>query len=105
MGHYHESARGVDTPPIVAARRSRSAGPILRKAIVDDIVAGSSQLGDSYMAKKSKRRAWTTADVRMLKTAARKKTRASSIARTLKRTDGATRQKAFSLGLSLNSRA
>ena len=53
------------------------------------------------MAKKSKRRAWTTADVRMLKTAARKKTRASSIARTLKRTEGATRQKAFSLGLSL----
>jgi hypothetical protein len=42
------------------------------------------------MAKKSKRRAWTTADVRMLKTAARKKTRASSIARTLKRTEGAT---------------
>jgi len=57
------------------------------------------------MAKKSKRRAWTTADVRMLKTATRKKTRASSIARTLKRTEGATRQKAFSLGLSLDSRA
>ena len=55
------------------------------------------------MAKKSKRRAWTTADVRMLKTAARKKTRAPSIARTLKRTEGATRQKAFSLGLSLDS--
>ena len=53
------------------------------------------------MAKKSKRRPWSTADVRMLKTAARKKTRASSIARTLKRTEGATRQKAFSLGLSL----
>jgi hypothetical protein len=59
----------------------------------------------SYMAKKSKRRAWTTADVRMLKTAARKKTRAPSIARTLKRTEGATRQKAFSIGLSLDSRA
>jgi hypothetical protein len=57
------------------------------------------------MAKKSKRRAWTPGDVRTLKTGAKKKTRAASIARTLKRTEGATRQKAFSLGLSLDSRA
>jgi hypothetical protein len=57
------------------------------------------------MAKKAKRRAWSPTDVRTLKTAAKKKTRASSIARTLKRTEGATRQKAFSLGLSLDSRA
>jgi hypothetical protein len=59
------------------------------------------------MAKKSKkrRRTWTTADVRTLKTQAKKKKRAASIARTLKRTEGATRQKAFSLGLSLDSRA
>jgi hypothetical protein len=57
------------------------------------------------MPKKSKRRSWTEADVRTLKTAARKKTRAASIARTLKRSEGATRQKAFSLGLSLDSRA
>ena len=35
----------------------------------------------------------------------RKKIRAERIARTLKRTEGATRQKAFSLGLSLDSRA
>jgi hypothetical protein len=56
------------------------------------------------MAKKSKRRTWTTADVRILKAAAKKKTRATSIARSLKRTEGATRQKAFSLGLSLDSR-
>jgi hypothetical protein len=57
------------------------------------------------MPKKLKRRAWTASDVRTLKSAARKKTRASSIARTLKRTEGATRQKAFSLGLSLDSRS
>ena len=54
------------------------------------------------MAKNSKRRAWKSEDVRTLKTLAKKKTRAASIARTLKRTEGATRQKAFSLGLSLN---
>jgi len=57
------------------------------------------------MPKKSKRRGWTAADVRALKTAAKRKTRAANIARTLKRTEGATRQKAFSLGLSLDSRA
>ena len=56
------------------------------------------------MARKSKRRPWTSSDLRTLKTLARKKTKAPSIARTLKRTEGATRQKAFSLGLSLNSR-
>ena len=57
------------------------------------------------MKTRSKRRAWTTADIRMLKVGARKKSRAGSIARSLKRTEGATRQKAFSLGLSLDSRA
>lgn len=40
------------------------------------------------MPKKSKRRSWSAADVRTLKTAAKKKTRAASIARTLKRTEG-----------------
>ena len=57
------------------------------------------------MARNSKRRSWTSSDMRTLKTLARKKTQASSIARTLKRTEGATRQKALSLGLSLDSRA
>jgi hypothetical protein len=57
------------------------------------------------MAKKSKRRAWTTVQVRTLKTLAKKKTKATSIARTLKRTEGATRQKAFIIGLSLDSRS
>jgi hypothetical protein len=57
------------------------------------------------MAKNSKRRAWKSEDVRTLKTLAKKKTRAASIARTLKRTEGATRQKAFSPGLSLDSRS
>jgi hypothetical protein len=56
------------------------------------------------MVRKAKRRSWTTADVRTLKALAKKKTRASSIARTLKRTEGATRQRAFSMGLSLDSR-
>jgi hypothetical protein len=58
------------------------------------------------MAKKSPaRRTWTADHVRTLKTLARKKTTAARIAKTLQRTEGATRQKAFSLGLSLDSRA
>ena len=52
----------------------------------------------------SKRRAWTSEQVRGLKTMARKKTPAPKIAKKLKRTEGATRQKAFSMGLSLDSR-
>jgi hypothetical protein len=54
--------------------------------------------------KNGKRRSWTPADVRTLKTLARKKTDAGKIAKKLKRTEGATRQKAFSLGVSLDSR-
>jgi hypothetical protein len=56
------------------------------------------------MAGKAKRRAWTAADVRDLKSLAKKKTSAGRIAKSLKRTEGATRQKAFSLGVSLDSR-
>jgi hypothetical protein len=52
-----------------------------------------------------KRRSWTANDVRTLKKLARRRTRAKQIARTLRRTEGATRQKAFSLGLSLETRA
>jgi hypothetical protein len=55
--------------------------------------------------KNSKRREWTKTDVRELKMLAREKTPVRKIARTLKRTEGATRQKAFSLGVSLDSRA
>jgi hypothetical protein len=54
--------------------------------------------------KNGKRRSWTPADVRTLKSLARKKTKAGKIAKELKRTEGATRQKAFSIGVSLDAR-
>ena len=58
------------------------------------------------MAKKSvKRREWTKEHVRELKALARQKTPAPKIAHTLKRTVGAIRQKALSLGISLDSRS
>jgi hypothetical protein len=56
------------------------------------------------MAKKALKRAWTPADLKTLKALAKKKTHAGGIAKALKRSEGATRQKAFSLGLSLDSR-
>jgi hypothetical protein len=52
-----------------------------------------------------KRRAWTSVQVRELKSMARRKAPAAKIAKKLKRSEGATRQKAFSIGLSLDSRA
>jgi hypothetical protein len=58
------------------------------------------------MAKRAKkRRAWTAGEVRELKALAKKKTAAAKIAKRLRRTEGATRQKAFSIGLSLDSRS
>ena len=58
------------------------------------------------MAKKaSKRREWTAQDIKNLKAMAKSKTPASKIAKSLKRTLGATRQKAFTLGVSLDSRS
>ena len=57
------------------------------------------------MARKvRKRRAWTIAEVRGLKAMAKTKTPARKIAKKFKRTEGATRQKAWSMGLSLDSR-
>ena len=55
------------------------------------------------MAKKRVLRAWTKEDMRVLKTGAKARIGAPKIARTLKRTEGAVRQKAFSLGLSLQT--
>jgi hypothetical protein len=53
------------------------------------------------MAKTRKLRPWTTDDVRTLKTLAREKTKTTVIARKLKRTLGATKQKAMRLGVTL----
>ena len=52
-----------------------------------------------------KRRAWSIADVRELKRLAKARTPAAQIARRFKRTEGALRQKALHLGISLDSRS
>jgi hypothetical protein len=53
------------------------------------------------MTKTAKLRPWTKEDVRTLKTLAREKTKTAAIARKLKRTLGATYQKATALGVTL----
>lgn len=54
------------------------------------------------MAKKTKRsRLWSREDVQMLKAMVREKTTTATIARKLKRSPGATRQKAGALGVKL----
>jgi len=57
------------------------------------------------MAKKNKRRSWSKEDMREFKSLARQRTPALKIARRFKRSEGAIRQKALQLGVSLNSRA
>jgi hypothetical protein len=50
------------------------------------------------------RRAWTSSDVRELKTLAKKRTGVKNISKALKRTVGATAVKAHQLGVSLDTR-
>jgi hypothetical protein len=68
------------------------------------IVSRPQTLESVNMAKKVIRREWTKDDVRELKTLARQKTPIAKIAKSLKRTPGATQQKAFTLGVSLDTR-
>jgi hypothetical protein len=57
------------------------------------------------MAKKTKVRSWPKDDVQMLTTLAREKTKTTVIARKLKRTLGATKQKAMRLAVTLGEDA
>jgi hypothetical protein len=66
--------------------------------------ARAQHFAGTLLVKKPKRRDWTAEDVRELKQFAKAKTPAARIARKLKRTEGATRQKALTLNVSLDSR-
>jgi len=58
----------------------------------------------SKRAKRTERRTWSKADVRELKAHSRSKSPAKKVAKAMKRTVGALRQKALSLGLPLGHR-
>ena len=55
-------------------------------------------------ARRKVRRDWSRTDLRTLRTMARSKTPARRIGAKLKRSEGAVRQKAYAVGLSLNTR-
>jgi hypothetical protein len=76
----------------------------LQLALYQNTSSVSKQKFGVDMAKTVKRREWTKDDVRELKSLARQKTPVAKIAKSLKRTPGATQQKAFTLGVSLDSR-
>lgn len=58
----------------------------------------------SLEAGSSGRRPWSAEDIRVLKAQAKQRVTAANIAKALGRSEGATRQKAFSVGVSLDSR-
>jgi hypothetical protein len=60
-----------------------------------------SEMKRPIVKKRKPRLPWTKEDVQMLKTMAREKTKTTVVARKLKRTVGATRQKASMLGVKL----
>lgn len=70
----------------------------VKKAPVNKTAATAKKAGAS------KRRGWSKDDVKELKALAKQKLPTAKIAKALKRTEGATRQKAYSLGVSLDSR-
>jgi hypothetical protein len=55
-------------------------------------------------ARRRVRRDWSRTDLATLRTLARQKTPARRIGAKLKRSEGAVRQKAYAVGLSLNTR-
>jgi hypothetical protein len=62
--------------------------------------------GSEFMAKKKTlgRTPWTKEDVRALKAHSKSKTPAAQVAKALKRTEGAVRQKAKTIGVGLGHR-
>lgn len=56
------------------------------------------------LGKRKTRRGWSSRDLGDLKSLARQKTPAKQIGRKLKRSEGAVRQKAYAVGISLSLR-
>ncbi|NVO14638.1 MAG: hypothetical protein HXX10_11430 [Rhodoplanes sp.] len=76
----------------------------VKKAAAVKKAPASKTAATAKKAGASKRRGWTKDDVKELKGLAKQKLPTAKIAKALKRTEGATRQKAYSLGVSLDSR-
>jgi hypothetical protein len=77
------------------------AGPVRPFDSDDHCKEGDSRMKRPMAKKTAKYRSWTKEDIRTLKTMVREKTKTSVVARKLKRTPAATRQKAAALGVKL----
>jgi hypothetical protein len=86
------------------AARKTMVKPAMQKKAAPRATAVKKKTPKAMAAKAAVRRPWSKDDLRELKSQARKKVPADQIAKSLKRTEGATRQKAFSEGISLDSR-
>jgi hypothetical protein len=95
---YQKTTNSARVNIVTICSCERRANALFGGAVLD-------QTGDLMMAARRKisRREWTKSDVRQLKSLA-KKVPASQIARKLRRSEGAVRQKAFVLGTSLGTR-
>ena len=96
LGHECDRAHQIG-----ANRAFEQAADLARDALA--IGRGDNQTRNRVMAKR-KRHLWTTQDIKAMKTMARYKRPAWHIAKKLKRTENAVRQKAFSIDLSLETR-
>jgi hypothetical protein len=90
------SASDLSPGPSFARGASLDMGILLQRSV--------SQYRGHITKEASRRRAWIAVNIRELRRSREKKTLVARIARNLKRSEGATRQKAFSIGLSLDSR-
>jgi hypothetical protein len=109
MAKATAAKRSTAKPAAKAAAKpaAKSAAKSAAKAAAKPALKASAKPAAKAAAKRptaSKRRSWTKDDVRELKSLAKQKLPTAKIARALKRTEGATRQKAYSLGVSLDSR-
>jgi hypothetical protein len=100
-----QASRGSNAALLIAnaLRRQAGAAQAAKKQARELACRGFfDSLGETAMAKGTKKsRPWTKEDVRLLKSLVREKTKTSVVARKLKRTEGATRQKASVLGVKL----
>jgi hypothetical protein len=98
-GVYNRRGPGLNQSSTSPARYAKS-GLLFYNRWVDSF-ANMDAWGTEMTKKPLKVRPWTKEDVRMLKGLAREKTKTTVIARKLKRSVGATHQKAMRLGVTL----
>ena len=89
---------------MVAVQTARVLSQAVRRSEVSRRRLLANAVMPTKRAGRRKRRSWSKTDLRELKAHSRSKSPVKRIAKAMKRTPGALRQKAFSLGLSLGHR-